>query len=64
MITISLRTARNRAALWQWIKREVEADNVESVSLETVIEEVLTEERQPLLKSIRERKVTIVLAGD
>ena len=53
---------KNPPALWKWIKREVAQDNVESVSLETIIDTDDIGEGQTL-KRISNRIVTIKLGS-
>ena len=54
----------NPPAIWEWIKKEVERDNVDSISLETIIEDIPVDQCPLILKRVSSRIVTIKLGPD
>ena len=52
---------RNIDALWKWVKKECKRDNVESVKLETIIEDIPIDNSSFALKRVKSRVLTIEL---
>ena len=61
---ITTENIRNKDALWQWIKKESYRDNIESVELETVVEDIPLDNTPVSLKHVTGRILTIKLGAD
>ena len=55
---------RNPDALWKWIKREAKSGNIESLELETLIEDIPIDNSPMVLKHVLGRVLTITLGHD
>lgn len=53
----------NKAGLWKWIKEECECDNVEHVSLETIVKQAPTETIGFTIPYVDKRILTITLGA-
>ena len=60
---IAKENIRNKNGLWQWIKEECEADNIENVALETFYGEAPTETPGFTIKYIDHKILTITLGA-
>ena len=54
---------RNKKGLWQWIKKECECDNVEHISLETIVKQAPTENSTFTIPYVDKRILTIELGA-
>jgi len=61
IVSISSEHIRNPDALWGWIKRESECDNIEHISVETTVGQMESTEGIYLFSYVKQRKVIITL---
>lgn len=61
---VSKENISNRDALWQWVKRECDLDNVESVELETEYDDGQLDNSPLALAHVKSRTLVIKFGPD